>query len=149
MWISGKLAQVFASRDYEEITDPDLSLYSGGFFSDADRNTMVQLRSLTPEELVNSNPLFEDARLPEMLFRYKARNYRQTLSSDEQKQWKKYRLERLTQSDGENSKMLTLGEYMKRLDTLISSPDTTDKQKLVLNELMAYGKQMQNSLSAL
>ncbi|MCK4951681.1 MAG: exodeoxyribonuclease I [Gammaproteobacteria bacterium] len=142
--LAGKLRQVFSDRVYDEISDPDLSLYSGGFFSNADRNTMQQLHSLTPEELGKSAPIFEDSRLPEMLFRYRARNFPQTLSSDEHDRWAEYRKERLTQSDGGGS--LTLEEYMKRVKELLSQPELTERDQSVLNELVAYGNQMENSL---
>lgn len=142
--LAGKLRQVFGDRDYKEISDPDLSLYSGGFFSNADRNTMQQLHSLTPEELEKSAPIFEDSRLPEMLFRYRARNFPHTLATEEQGRWAEYRRERLTLPDGGGS--LTLEDYMKRVKELLSQSELTEEDKLVLDELVAYGDQVENLL---
>ena len=143
--LAGKLRQVFSDRVYDEISDPDLSLYSGGFFSNADRNTMQQLHSLTPEELSKSAPIFEDSRLPEMLFRYRARNFPHTLTTDEQGRWAEYRKERLTQPDGGGS--LTLEEYNNRVEELRARSELTEKDKSVLDELVAYGDQMRSLLN--
>jgi len=38
---------------------------------------------------------FRDARLPELLFRYRARNWPETLSASERARWNDYRRERL------------------------------------------------------
>jgi exodeoxyribonuclease-1 len=72
--------------------DPDEQIYSGGFFSDADKRLMSALRSMTATELATRHDQlcsqFKDARLPEMLFRYRARNFRSTLNTEELKRWR-------------------------------------------------------------
>ena len=78
------------------ITDPEQMLYSGGFFSDADRATMTQVRKASGKQLAAQTFVFEDKRLPEMLFRYRARNFPQTLNGDEREQWKEFCSQRLT-----------------------------------------------------
>ena len=75
-----KIQAVYAGREYGEITDPDRMLYSGGFFSHNDKRVMDQVRESSPEELPSTTFPFEDSRLPEMLFRYRARNYPESLS---------------------------------------------------------------------
>ncbi len=67
-------------RSFDAPDDPDLMLYSGGFFSEQDKRVMEQLRAQTPEALATGSFVFEDSRLPEMLFRYRARNYPGSLS---------------------------------------------------------------------
>jgi exodeoxyribonuclease-1 len=51
------------------------------------------------EELGNDaeNLRFEDDRLPEMLFRYRARNYPATLNGEEMERWEEFRSQRLMQ----------------------------------------------------
>ena len=46
--LRARLKQVFGARDFAEQTDPDSMLYSGGFFSDADRQLMNRLRETPP-----------------------------------------------------------------------------------------------------
>lgn len=82
-----KLADVY-SQEFtgSKNTDPDTQLYDG-FFSQADKSTMDLVRA-TPPDLLGYHPFkFNDPRLPEMLFRYRARNWPHTLSEVEQKRW--------------------------------------------------------------
>lgn len=90
-----KIQEVF-SRIPDNITeDPDTQLYSGGFFSDADRAVMLELQSTRPEHLGKFEGRFQDDRLDEMLFRYRARNYPALLSAAEQARWESYRQDRI------------------------------------------------------
>ncbi|AHF03698.1 exonuclease I [Marichromatium purpuratum 984] len=97
-------------------TDPDLMLYGGGFLGDRDRRLLDELRRLPPAQLVGLAPAFEDPRLPEMLFRYRARNWPETLSPEERERWDGYRLARLTEPDGGAS--LTIDDFEQRLAEL-------------------------------
>lgn len=95
-----KLAEVF-QRDYPPASDdPDLMIYSGGFFSQHDKNIMLKIRQQTPSALANFKERFDAPRLPEMLFRYRARNYPETLSTDESHRWQTYCQEKLRHGDG-------------------------------------------------
>lgn len=92
-----KIAAVFNDRHvFERDLDPDFALYSGGFFSDADKRKMTHIRSMSPEQLAKTSFNFIDPRLPEMLFRYRARNYPETLSVEENQKWQKFCIDRLT-----------------------------------------------------
>ena len=88
--------QGFEGSDW---TDPDEQLYSGGFISKTDREKLDWLLSKPVEELGNDaeNLRFEDDRLPEMLFRYRARNYPATLNGEEMERWEEFRSQRLMQ----------------------------------------------------
>lgn len=79
--------------------DVDCALYSGGFFSDHDRRLMQKIQSTPAPELAALQLPFEDARLPEMLLRYRARNYPQTLTAEEQRLWQVFRQRRLRGED--------------------------------------------------
>jgi exodeoxyribonuclease-1 len=94
-----KMRAVFSERDRPIQTDPDLALYSGGFFSNEDRARMAIIRSTPPDALARLGQEFDDVRIPEMLFRYRARNYPDTLSAAEKNRWEAYRAHRL-QEDG-------------------------------------------------
>ena len=67
------------------IDDPDASLYGGGFFSGSDKRKMELIRSAEPDHLKTMSIPFDDQRLPEMLFRYRARNWPESLSEEETK----------------------------------------------------------------
>ncbi len=119
-------------------SDPDLLLYGGGFISDADRRVLQGLHRLTPEELARAKPHFEDPRLPEMLFRYRARNWPETLSPDEREAWDVYRLERLTDPEGGGS--ITLDQYQQRLAELAESEAGNPASLAVLEALADWAE---------
>ena len=85
--------QVF-KRDIEATADVDEDLY-GGFIGNSDRRTLTQLRTLTPEKLASAPLNFDDGRLEELVFRYRARNFPQTLQPAELQQWEAFRCSRL------------------------------------------------------
>ena len=91
-------AQVFA-RDEVTSTDVDEDLY-GGFVGNADRRRLNDLRQRQPEELASARPAFEDARLPELLFHYRARNFPHSLSDQEALRWEAQRASRFFEGGG-------------------------------------------------
>lgn len=86
-------------RPQEATPDVDEDLY-GGFVGNNDRRLLQEMRALPPEKLAQANPSFNDARLGEIFWRYRARNFPQTLSADEQQQWEEHRAARLFDGDG-------------------------------------------------
>ena len=92
-----KAAEVFAQSfdEYGGRSDPDQMLYSGDFFSAGDRHLMNKILAVPPAELGGHLWSFQDERLPLMLFRYRARNYPETLSPEETRVWDRDRRTRL------------------------------------------------------
>lgn len=132
--LAEKLAAVFSGHAYaDQDTDPDLSIYSGGFFSEADRQKMVKIRVMSPEQLAKSEFSFNDSRLPEMLFRYRARNYSETLNNEEQIRWNQFCQNRLAGHQAGAS--ITLDAYFARLDELRNSNNCNVE---IINALDAY-----------
>lgn len=133
--LSEKLADVFTEKgDFPLDSDPDLSIYSGGFFGDADKKTMAYIRTLPPDRLAKMQFRFTDSRLPEMLFRYRARNYPDTLTDEENAQWKDFCMRRLT--GREPGASITFNDYFKRLQEL-DSEGQADKE--LIRSLESYG----------
>ena len=96
-----KVAEVFAlsAADFTESSDPDHMLYSGGFFPPSDRHLMNKILAIAPKDLGRHLWTFQDSRLSLMLFRYRARNYPETLSMDELDLWNRDRRARLVETD--------------------------------------------------
>ena len=63
-----KIQDLYGRSHFADSEDPDYQLYQGGFFSDADRNTMSELLAVAPEQLGSFEGRFQDDRLDEMLF---------------------------------------------------------------------------------
>lgn len=112
--LAEKLAEVFTRSYADSSSDPDLMIYSGGFFSHKDKALMQKLRQTPPSQLANFTAGFDDARLPEMLFRYRARNYPDTLTEDQHKDWIKYCSDRLLNPNSTGS----LAWFCETIETL-------------------------------
>ncbi len=128
-----KLAAVHEMGRFEPITDPDRNLYGGGFFSDADRERMQRIRATPPQGLAAIPQAFDDPRLPEMLFRYRARNWPATLSKGEAERWDAFRRWRL--SDPQGGAGITLDAFRKVLAERMIDPALSPEQRAVLSEL--------------
>ncbi|MET0066172.1 MAG: exodeoxyribonuclease I [Candidatus Thiodiazotropha sp.] len=135
-----KVEAVHRSNEFEPVTDPDQAIYAGGFFSRDDRQRMERILSCSPAELAQFPLLFDDPRLPEMLFRYRARNWPESLSDAEREQWEEYRLARLTQPDGGGS--LTLDEYLQILDRLEMDPGLQESRRALIPELLDWAERI-------
>ncbi len=130
-------SQVFEGESRPAVTDPDLMIYAGGFFSSADKAEMLRVRQSSPQELQEEEFLFSDERLAEMLFRYKGRNYPQSLSFEEQERWSHHCYERIMAAD---SQYLSIEQFGSSLQQLASSPELLDEQRFILEELQLYAE---------
>ena len=138
--LAEKLAAVFSGQSFaEQDNDPDLAIYSGGFFSDADKQKMAKIRASSPEQLATSAFSFTDPRLADMLFRYRARNYPQTLNADEQLRWHEFCRNRL--AGRVSGASITLDAYFSRLQALRSNNSHPD----IINALEAYAVELSQS----
>jgi exodeoxyribonuclease I len=131
--LSQKLQLIFGGQEFPAITDPDQNLYGGGFFSDRDRSLMDDIHDMSVSDLAKTRMQFEDPRLPEMFFRYRARNWPQSLSKTERSRWNEYRHNRLTNPDADCG--IPLAEYRKQLARMVVSPDISEQQRKILSSL--------------
>jgi exodeoxyribonuclease-1 len=92
--LAEKVRRVFASESHREPADADAALYDG-FASDGDKRTFPRIRSSRPEQLPALAADLKDPRYPELLFRYRARNWPESLSDEERQRWDEYRRRRL------------------------------------------------------
>jgi exodeoxyribonuclease-1 len=125
---------VFTRPDAGADVDVDEDLY-GGFIGNDDRRTLQRLRELSPKALAERRPAFADSRLPELLLRYRARNYPDTLNADERAQWQRHCAARLHEGAGG---ALTLERYFDAIDKL--AEDADDAQQALLSALYDYGE---------
>ena len=114
--------------------DADEDLY-GGFIGNADRRRLNQLRALSPAELVLDRTGFDDERLAELLFRYKARNFAGGLSAEESQRWEAHRAARLLEGE---AGARNVDAYLAELDVLSETAD--ERGEAVLGALYAYAE---------
>ena len=92
--LAEKVRRVFAREAQREPSDSDAALYDG-FISDADKRLFATIRTAAPAQLAAFSQQLRDPRGPELLFRYRARNWPDSLGSDERERWDGYRRRRL------------------------------------------------------
>ncbi|AWY40941.1 exodeoxyribonuclease I [Pseudomonas putida] len=90
-----KVLGIYAGEEFAPSQDPEQQLYDG-FIGDRDRRLCEQVRTVDPIQLAQQQWPFDDERLPELLFRYRARNFSDTLSVEEQERWRMFCQKRLT-----------------------------------------------------
>ena len=118
--------QAVFERAAQGPADVDHDLY-GGFVGTADRRRLNTLRALTPTQLSQALPGFDDARLEELVFRYRARNFSDTLDDEGRQRWDDLRSRRLLDGEaGTRSVDMLLGE----LDHLAETVDPSGEHIL-------------------
>jgi exodeoxyribonuclease-1 len=111
--------------------DPELALYSG-FTPKADLSLRERVRGMTPQQLSALENPFQDKRLNELLFRYRARLWPGSLDPEEQRRWTDYRRRRLLEDPELAS--VQLDGYRERLRELTqSSPQQADILEALLH----------------
>jgi len=138
--IRNKVMDVF--KPYPPVTgaDPDHMIYSGDFFSHQDRRLLDKVRASAPEMLGRDPWPFQDARLPEMLFRYRARNFPATLSQDENRRWQADRLARLRRPA--DDRQLDPERYRLEISTARQAYATDRRAQTILDQLEAWGDEI-------
>jgi exodeoxyribonuclease-1 len=132
--LDGLWAQVFTRPAPDRPPDVDEDLY-GGFVGNDDRRTLQRLLAMPPEKLVVARPAFDDPRLEELLFRYRARNFHALLDADDQARWLAHCSERLHEGVGGG---LTLQAYLERIDELAEHAD--ERGQAILEALVDHAE---------
>ena len=112
--------------------DADQDLY-GGFVGNEDRRRLERVKRLSPQELALDKTGFDDARLTELVWRYRARNFPMTLSADEQQRWQDHRAACLIEGAGGAR---TAEQMFALIDALSETAD--ERAEEILGELYDY-----------
>jgi len=141
--VRAKLIEVFSRRfdDDDEaannvINDPDLMLYSGGFITDHDKFLLRKVLEVPAAKLAGHSWSFTDSRLPLMLFRYRARNYPETLSLKEAEAWEKDKCQRLFQPA--DDRQLSYPDYLELIQASRLSNRDDPRSQRILDALEAW-----------
>ncbi|WP_349745033.1 exodeoxyribonuclease I [Roseateles cavernae] len=138
--LDGLWGEVFARPAPAGTPDVDEDLY-GGFVGNEDRRLLQRLRELSPERLAErvaqGKTMFADARLDELLFRYRARNFPASLDEAERERWQAHRAARLHAGEGGG---LSLQAFFERVDQLSEAAD--ERGQDILGALYDYAEQI-------
>ena len=133
--LSALWPQVYAPDAGQSAPDVDEDLY-GRFVGNADRRRLEALLKLAPQELAVARTGFDDERLAELLFRYRARNFPDTLSAPEAARWTGHCHARLIDGAGG---ALTVQAMFDRIDTLAETAQD-ERSQAVLQALYDWGE---------
>ena len=131
-----KVRRVYEERDFPSYRDPELNLYSGGFFGDEDKAAFEIIRSSPPERLVSEPPNLFDPRGPELLRRYLARNFHDYLSAADRERWRSFCASRLLAPEIDDA--LDYGRFRTKVENRLARGDTPATNKPILRDLLQY-----------
>ena len=138
--LNEKLREVFAHPEYEKTSDPEFMLYDG-FFNDHDKQDFARIRESDAEQLRNEQFHFKDERLPELLIRYKARNFPESLSDTEKWQWDEYCHHKLFTDTTAHA--FTLEKLQEKINALKAEDTEFVDRHHLLDELLEYAKRIE------
>ncbi|KGG82064.1 exodeoxyribonuclease I [Comamonas thiooxydans] len=124
------------TREAGEPLDADQDLY-GGFVGNEDRRRLEHIKRLSPQELALDKTGFDDARLTELAWRYRARNFPQTLDAGELQRWEQHRAACLIEGQGGAR---TAEQMFTMIDALSESVDERGEE--ILGDLYDYGSNL-------
>ncbi len=114
--------------------DIDEDLY-GGFVSKEDRRQLESIRMQKPAALAGKRVSFDDERLNDLLLRYRARNFPETLSEEEMQTWEAHRAARLFEGAGGAR---TIDQLFMEIDALSETAD--ERAEAILGALYDYAE---------
>jgi len=132
--LSAVWQQVFQRGPAAGEVDVDEDLY-GGFVSQGDRRRLETLRAHPPHQLASSRPGFDDGRLTELLFRYRARNFPDSLHAEEAQAWEEHRAARLFEGA---CGARTVDQLFAEIDALSETAD--ERAEEILGALYDYAE---------
>jgi exodeoxyribonuclease-1 len=141
--LAEKVRRVFASEAHREPSDADAALYDG-LIGDADRRQFARIRSSAPEALREFAATLRDPRCPELLLRYRARNWPDTLDAGERALWNDYRRRRLGRDSGLSE--YDFDSYRASIAALRAQHEAGPAQAL-LDALDAWGRRLEADLA--
>ena len=136
-----RVATAYTNHEFEPSNDVDIALYEG-FLNNTDTALLVQIRRAAPQKLAKMRFDFHDQRLPDLLFRYRARNWPETLTPIEAERWEQMRRQRLTQGTGGGS--ITFAEFSAQIALLREAHKTNGNAGQILDTLEMWGKDLLN-----
>ncbi len=142
--LAEKVRQVFSGERERTPSDVDASLYDG-FMGDGDKRVFAEVRATPPPALGAKAFGFRDPRLPELLFRYRARNWPETLSVSERARWNDYRRLRLREERGLSE--YTFETFRAEIEVLRLAHAADGGRQVLLDQLEVWGREIEASLA--
>ena len=127
---------VYARPPETELPDAEQALYSG-FVAPGDRHRLNELRAMGGAQLAQARTGFDDPRLKELVWRYRARHFPDTLIPEEQERWQAHCAARLL--DGAAGAR-TVEQFLGEIDALSENAD--ERGEDILGALYDWGSML-------
>jgi exodeoxyribonuclease-1 len=98
------------------------------------------VRDTPLEQIPQLHLAFDDPRLPELFFRYRARNLPHSLKGDDKARWEEYRRERLTAPAEQYG--ISLASFRATLARMMIAPELTQQQREMLSQLADWPEEI-------
>ncbi len=142
--LAEKVRTVFGQpRAGEADPDPDLALYAG-FPDPHDKRLFASVRQHRDRAPQGGRFGFHDARYEELAFRYRARNFPESLSGDQHARWQEYRARRL--APGSDLSEYDFAAYYAEIAQHRAKPDASVQAHRILDALEDWGREIERSL---
>lgn len=140
--IRQKLQDIFRRPDPTPAEDPESALYEG-FLPDADKRLMQRVRRSAPDDLCAERFPFQDSRLGQMLVRYRARNWPDSLDAAQRRIWDEWRYQRIIEGRGASIHLQAFQSRVSALRGELGADTTVDSEQLrrqldILDQLEAW-----------
>jgi exodeoxyribonuclease-1 len=122
--------------------DVEQALYQG-FFCQSDKTIIESIRHASPQALSITDFKFEDERLNTLLFRYRARNFPESLSEEESMRWLAHRRSKLFDQDDQGK--FPLDSYFHQLEQLTHEHEQDPNKMKLLKALYYYGQYLSSN----
>lgn len=130
-----KMVQIALSdREFAQEKVAEYALYQG-FISNKDQQ-LLQSLFRTEDAAAHTDVLFQDERLNQMWFRFRARNFPTTLSFEELQRWHQYCHDRLNL--GTDAPARTVDDFLLKVENLLET--TSEQQQKLLHRLCNFFK---------
>ncbi len=134
----GKLHQVYSENSPDNGDEDAETLLYAGFINDQDRRLLPAIRQAGGEALSGTQWSLQDQRLQDLLFRYQARNFPESLSPPQLDSWMQFCRQRLS---GElPGAPRTLQVFSNELNAALAQAG--DEQKVLLKAWKSYSAEL-------
>jgi len=122
---------------FDNKANVDAMLYDG-FFSFEDKKAFEKIRNSKPENLAELSLSVTDKRFKELFFRYRARNFPDSLTNDEAELWTKHR---------QSALLPIASDYFSRLDSFSEEQKDDEKNLEIIHSLYKYAETLVGNLN--
>ena len=134
-----RLIELYGQSREHEPSDADSALYNG-FINNNDLKLCNFVLNQSAERLASEKVVFSDQRLQTLLFRYRARNWPETLDQQEQWQWQEFCRAKLL--DGEFGCDFTAQDFQDAMQD-VAQRDLSDEQKEAMQSVLDWVQGLQ------